>query len=484
MAPVLFPVVSGGALWIWNPGKNKIHTAAAVLSLAEAVCSWLVILNCMGMELPLWSIGPGMELCLRLDGTGLASLIWVLVVFFAFEYMEHEKEDARFFGCLIMSLGALTGVAWAGNFVTLYLFFEMMTFFSVPLVFHSRKREALRAGMVYLAYSMLGASIALGGYFFFRQYACGTDFKAGGVLTEAAGMVQGRPQILLLAVFCMAAGFSCKAGLMPLHPWLPIAHPVAPAPASAVLSGLITKAGVVAVIRVVYNMAGPAFLRGTWVQYALLSMAVVTIFTGSMLAYKEKKLKRRLACSSFSQVSYVLLGVFLLSMEGLYGSLLQMVFHALAKNALFLCAGAVICKTGCTRVKELRGMGKRMPAVMVCFALASLSLVGIPPAGGFLAKWHLAVGAMRAEAGVFAWLGPAVLMVSALLTAGYLFPVIVEGFFPGKDWRKTDQSEDGRLSVSAFMGVPLAVLGISLLVLGALGNPVFELLRGIASDMV
>lgn len=170
MAPVLFPVVSGGALWIWNPGKNKIHTAAAVLSLAEAVCSWLVILNCMGMELPLWSIGPGMELCLRMDGTGalfsgLASLIWVLVVFFAFEYMEHEKEDARFFGCLIMSLGALTGVAWAGNFVTLYLFFEMMTFFSVPLVFHSRMREALRAGMVYLAYSMLGASIALGGYF-------------------------------------------------------------------------------------------------------------------------------------------------------------------------------------------------------------------------------------------------------------------------------------------------------------------------------
>ena len=137
MAPVLFPVVSGGALWIWNPEKNKIHTAAAVLSLAEAVCSWLVILNCMGMKLPLWSIGPGLELCLRLDGTGalfsgLASLIWVLVVFFAFEYMEHEKEDARFFGCLIMSLGALTGVAWAGIFVTLYLFFEMMTFSAFP----------------------------------------------------------------------------------------------------------------------------------------------------------------------------------------------------------------------------------------------------------------------------------------------------------------------------------------------------------------
>ena len=283
---------------------------------------------------------------------------------------------------------------------------------------------------------------------------------------EAVGTAQDRPQIILLSVFCMAAGFSCKAGLMPLHPWLPIAHPVAPAPASAVLSGLITKAGVVAVIRVGYGMAGPTFLRGTWVQHALLSMAVLTIFTGSMLAYKEKKLKRRLACSSFSQVSYVLFGIFLLSMEGLYGSLLQMVFHALAKNALFLCAGAVICKTGCVRIKEMRGMGRRMPAVMLCFALASLSRVGL-----------------------ITWLGPVVLMVSALLTAGYLFPVIVEGFFPGKDWKKTEKSEAGRScagasAVSVFIKVPLAVLGISLLVLGALGKPVFELLRGIASAMV
>ena len=439
MAPVLFPVVSGGALWIWNPGKNKIHTAAAVLSLAEAVCSWLVILNCMGMELPLWSIGPGMELCLRMDGTGalfsgLASLIWVLVVFFAFEYMEHEKEDARFFGCLIMSLGALTGVAWAGNFVTLYLFFEMMTFFSVPLVFHSRMREALRAGMVYLAYSMLGASIALGGYFFFRQYACGTDFKAGGVLTEAAGMVQGRPQILLLAVFCMAAGFSCKAGLMPLHPWLPIAHPVAPAPASAVLSGLITKAGVVAVIRVVYNMAGPAFLRGTWVQYALLSMAVVTIFTGSMLAYKEKKLKRRLACSSFSQVSYVLFGLMLLTPDGVQASLLQMVFHALAKDTLFLAAGAIIFSTNCTRVDQLRGIGRRMPVTMWCFTLAALSLIGIPPMAGFVSKWYLLTASLEAPIQAFGVAGLVVLVVSALLTAGYLLPVVTEGFFPGRDF--------------------------------------------------
>ena len=305
--------------------------------------------------------------------------------------------------------------------------------------------------MVYLAYSMLGASIALGGYFFFRQYACGTDFKAGGVLTEAAGMVQGRPQILLLAVFCMAAGFSCKAGLMPLHPWLPIAHPVAPAPASAVLSGLITKAGVVAVIRVVYNMAGPAFLRGTWVQYALLSMAVVTIFTGSMLAYKEKKLKRRLACSSFSQVSYVLLGVFLLSMEGLYGSCCQMVFHAWQERPVPLRGGCGYVN-GLYQGKGVKRDGKADAGCDGMFCPVIPVTGGDSPGRRFSGKMASGRGCHEGRGRRVCMAGACGAYGQCLLTAGYLFPVIVEAFFPGKDWRKTDQSEDGRLSVSAFMG--------------------------------
>ena len=411
----------------------------------------------------------------------LAVCIWAPVVVFTKPYIRHAGQGNQFMGFYTMTLGVLMGLAQAANFVTMYMFFEMMSLITVPLVLHNATPAARRAGFKYLGYSVFGAGMALAGYFFIAYYLTVPDFQPGGAIDFSRA---AEHQPLLLVAYClMIVGFGAKAGMMPMQSWLPAAHPVAPAPASAVLSGVITKGGVVAVIRVTYYMFGPEFLAGSWPQYVLLTLTLATVFVGSMLAYREKQLKRRLAYSTVSQVSYVLLGVFLLSMEGLYGSLLQMVFHALAKNALFLCAGAVICKTGCTRVKELRGMGKRMPAVMVCFALASLSLVGIPPAGGFLAKWHLAVGAMRADAGVFAWLGPVVLMVSALLTAGYLFPVIVEGFFPGKDWRKTDQSEDGRLSVSAFMGMPLAVLGISLLV-GALGNPVFELLRGIASDMV
>ena len=485
LLPILVPLIGG--IFVFRQ-KNETYRDWLVVTLI-VITAVMVLANCTMPTQRLWllTIQGDLGLVLNSDWLSkffmvLAVCIWAPVVVFTKPYIRHAGQGNQFMGFYTMTLGVLMGLAQAANFVTMYMFFEMMSLITVPLVLHNATPAARRAGFKYLGYSVFGAGMALAGYFFIAYYLTVPDFQPGGAIDFSRA---AEHQPLLLVAYClMIVGFGAKAGMMPMQSWLPAAHPVAPAPASAVLSGVITKGGVVAVIRVTYYMFGPEFLAGSWPQYVLLTLTLATVFVGSMLAYREKQLKRRLAYSTVSQVSYVLLGVFLLSMEGLYGSLLQMVFHALAKNALFLCAGAVICKTGCTRVKELRGMGKRMPAVMVCFALASLSLVGIPPAGGFLAKWHLAVGAMRADAGVFAWLGPVVLMVSALLTAGYLFPVIVEGFFPGKDWRKTDQSEDGRLSVSAFMGVPLAVLGISLLVLGALGNPVFELLRGIASDMV
>ena len=170
-------------------------------------------------------------------------------------------------------------------------------------------------------------------------------------------------------------GFGCKAGMYPLHAWLPTAHPVAPAPASAVLSGIITKCGVLAIIRTTYYLFGVDFVRGTWVQNVILVLAIGTIFMGSMLAYREKMLKKRLAYSSISQVSYVLFGVFLMTPQALCGALLQVVAHAIAKNALFLSAGAVIYKTGHTYVNELKGIGKQMPIGMICFTIASLSPV-------------------------------------------------------------------------------------------------------------
>ncbi|RGZ00641.1 proton-conducting transporter membrane subunit [Clostridium sp. AM58-1XD] len=484
LLPVVFPITSGALIWAVKPGRRAVRCLSFLAFGTEILFVALAGMAAFGKTAGIWQLCQGLEIRLRLDGLGLLMAVlvpsvWLLAAVFSFEYMLHEEEEYRLFGCFLMSSGALIGVACAANFVTLYTFFELMTLASVPLVFHSRKKQAIRAGMVYLAYSMFGASLALGSFFFLSHYTSDMNFALGGVLE--AEKAAGHENFLHVLAFLSIAGFGAKAGLMPLHPWLPTAHPVAPAPGSAVLSGLITKAGIVAVIRMAYYIFGVEFLAGSWVQTVLLSMALITVFMGSMLAYKEKKLKKRLAYSSVSQLSYALFGIFLLSPEGLYGALLQVVFHALTKNTLFLCAGAVIYKTGKKWVYDLRGIGKEMPVVMWCFTLAAVSLVGIPPAGGFLAKWHLAVGALEGSYGVISYLGPAVLLISALLTAGYLFPIFIEGFFPGNDY---DYGSLKSAEPTLLMKVPLIVMSSALFLIGMFGTPLFTALRETAASMI
>ena len=279
------------------------------------------------------------------------------------------------------------------------MFFELMTLITLPLVLHNATPAARRAGFKYLGYSVFGAGMALAGYFFIAYYLTVPDFQPGGAidLTRAA---EHRP--MLLVVYClMIVGFGAKAGMMPMQSWLPAAHPVAPAPASAVLSGVITKGGIIAVIRVTYYMFGPEFLAGSWPQYVLLTLALATVFVGSMLAYREKQLKRRLAYSTVSQVSYVLFGLMLLTEEGVQASLLQLVFHALAKDTLFLGAGAVIFSTNLTRVDQLRGIGRRMPVTMWCFYTGCPVSDRHPAAGGLCPQMVSAGrGAGGAAAGI------------------------------------------------------------------------------------
>ena len=269
------------------------------------------------------------------------------------------------------------------------------------------------------------------GLFFLNRFADTLSFLPGGSLNMAA--VAGNEQLMLVVAFSMIIGFSVKAGMFPLHAWLPTAHPAAPSPASAVLSGVITKAGVLGVIRLMYSYLGADFLRGTWVQTAYMCMTLLTVFTGSLLAYHEGHLKKRLAWSSVSQVSYILFGLSTLTPAGFVGALLHVVFHAVIKSCLFLSAGAVIYKTHKTNVTELRGIGKEMPVTIWCYTFASAALIGIPPASGFISKWYLAQGALEITTvpGFFNWLAPAVLLISALLTAGYLLPITVNGFLPG-----------------------------------------------------
>lgn len=417
-----------------------------------------------------------------IDGVGklfvtFVSIVWAAVGLYSFVYMEHEGEEKRFFGFYLLVYGILVALDFAGNLVTMYLFYELMTLASMPLVLHNGSREAIMAAVKYLLYSMCGAYMGLFGIFFLYQYCDTLAFVPGGSLNLA--LAGGNTGILMVAVFAMLIGFGAKAGMFPLHAWLPTAHPVAPSPASAVLSGIIVKSGVLGLIRVVYYVVGAEFLRGTWVQTAWMTLSLITVFMGSMLAFREPVLKKRLAYSTVSQISYIVFGLSLMSPEGMEGALLHTVFHAFIKSALFLTAGIFIYQCGKTREEELYGIGKQMPVALWCYTFASLALIGIPPASGFISKWYLAQGALGAEVGVFRWLGPVVLLISALLTAGYLLPITLNGFFPGKHAVAVEKKEPNWK-----MLLPLIVLAGLAVLLGVFPNPLIEYVSRIAATLM
>lgn len=483
--PVFFPVAA--ALFTLAIKKQfgdrgfreKYVCAVLVINLLLTVAA----LSSNG-RLVLLKLTDALPVLFKVDGmtwlfTLLVSVMWLLSGIFSLEYMKHEEHNESYYLFFLISLGVLIGLGMAGNYMTLYLFYECMTLLTLPLVLHSRTKESVAAGMKYLFYSIFGASLALIGFFFVCAYGSTIEFTAGGVLDPAK--VAGHESVLLVVFFLTIVGFGAKAGMFPLHGWLPTAHPVAPAPASAVLSGIITKAGVLAIVRIVYYIAGVGFLKGTWVQYAWMTLTLITVFMGSMMAYKEKVFKKRLAYSTVSQVSYVLFGLSTMTGIGMIGALMHIVFHSVAKDALFMCAGAVIYKTHFTKVNELKGIGKRMPVVMWCFTIVSLSLVGIPPLSGFTSKWYLAMGALESGCGPFGWIGPVVLLTSAFLTAGYLLTISIQAFLPGADfdYGTLEPCEPNRL-----MTVPLLILAAAAVLFGIFPAPVEHVFAAIAASVM
>ncbi|WP_293009131.1 MULTISPECIES: complex I subunit 5 family protein [unclassified Oscillibacter] len=465
LLPILLPILGGVFVFRERDEKTRNRLTLGLTVLTAAAAGLLCVLP--EQSLRLMTIEGSLYLALQSDSLGkffmvLISGIWLPVAIFAEPYLRHGGKGQQFQGFYTMTMGTLMGLALADNFVTLYMFFELMTLLTAPLVLHGGTPAARRAGLKYLGYSVFGAGMALAGYFFLSHFLTDQSFTGGGALNLPLAAAH-RP-LLLIVFLVMTIGFGAKAGMMPMQAWLPTAHPVAPAPASAVLSGVITKGGVLAIIRVTYYLFGAEFLRGSWAQYALIALTLCTVFTGSMLALKEKILKKRLAYSTVSQVSYVLFGLLLLTPGGVRGALLQMTFHALAKDTLFLAAGAIIVATNFTHVDQLAGIGKRMPRTMVCFSAAALSIIGIPPMSGFISKWYLASAALDFEVRTLGYVGVAMLILSALMTAGYLLPIVVRGFFPGRDVLVE------RREVGPLMTAPMLVMSIAVLVLGLFPN--------------
>ncbi len=478
---IFFPIFLGLYILL-GPGLNERKTLVTVTGAGLLITAGLglsVILK-GNIDLLLFSFGKNLNLYFRVDQAGrlfasVVTIVWVLAGFYAFEYMKHEKEEKRYFGFYLIVFGILYALNFAGNLITYYLFYEMMTLLSVPLILHSKTKEAIMGGLKYLFYSLFGAYMVLFGIYFLNKYTTTLNFQAGGTLNYEA--IVGKEGLLLVVAFFMILGFGVKAGMFPLHAWLPTAHPVAPAPASAVMSGIIVKMGVLGILRVVFFLIGPDFIRGTWVQKAWLVLTLVTVFMGSMLAYRERVMKKRLAYSTVSQISYILFGMALLQPQALNGSLLHVVFHAIIKSTLFMSAGTIIYRTGKTNVDELTGIGKEMPLTIWCYTFASAALIGIPPASGFISKWHLAIGSLESGIATFSWLGPVVLLVSALLTAGYLLPITVHGFLPGCDY--TGKTFENKEPVKLML-IPFMILGILSVLLGLFPNPLTEFITQIS----
>lgn len=469
----LLPLLGGALLALLRPKREGLRNAiAAAFLTVEAMLALLAVLR----EQPpcrLFAITRALTAELRMDGVSVIFLLigsfgFLAAGVYGFRYLRGSERANEFYVFFLLSQGAIIGMDLAGNLFTMYLFFEMLTLLSVPLVLHERTKEALSAALKYLFYSIGGAFLALCCIFFLSHYSDSTQFTLGGTLNMERAA--GHEPLLLTVIFLGIVGFSAKAGMYPLHGWLPSAHPVAPAPASASLSGVVAKAGVLAVLRLIYFAVGPAFLVGTWVQAALLALALLTVFMGSMMAYKEKALKKRLAYSSVSQLSYILVGLFLMTPQGVTGGLLHIIFHAVIKICLFMIAGAFIRVLGKHRVDELRGVGKAMPVTLGGFTLASLALIGIPPFSGFVSKWYLALGALDSGLPVYHWLVPVILLLSALLTAAYLLPITINGFFPGKDVKLPERTDEG----GVLMLLPIVVFAALTLLLGVFSGLLIE----------
>lgn len=485
LLPVLVPICGAVCLLAFGSrfGK-KTAEAVTLFCVFAAGISVLVISQNNGLSLTVLPLLPELPVYFRPDGVshvfaGITAFMWFLSTWFSFGYLKEDERETKYQMFSLLSLGALLGVCYSGNLITTYLFYEMMTLVTFPLVLHERTKEAVSAGLTYLYYSVAGAFLGLCGIFFLYANAMDGD-RPGGKLAYLEGgfLKAGASKSVLLPVIClMLIGLACKAGMFPLHGWLPKAHPVAPSPASALLSGNITKMGILFTVRVIFYSVGQEFLQETWVMDVLLCLSLFTVFMGSMLAFREKLLKKRLAYSTVSQTSYCLTGIYLLSGTALTGALMHVVFHSVIKNLLFLCAGAIIVQTGKKSVSELRGIGRIMPATMRCFTVAGLALVGIPPLSGFISKWYLAEGAIESGLPGFMYLVPVVLLISALLTAGYLLTVSADAFFG-----KTEE-ETARCPKSMYLLPPLIIGAILAVVLGIFPDPLTNFLERIVAGL-
>ncbi|MCI2057478.1 MAG: proton-conducting membrane transporter [Oscillibacter sp.] len=488
--PILFPFLAGLGLLIMQPQSRRIRNTylmTAVLLTTVFAMAGVILSYQSGsdaLQCVLVSFSKSFSISLRIDGMGMVygtvvSVLWPLITIYSIDYMSHEGHENRFFGFWLISFGVVLGIAFSEDFLSLYFFYELLTLATLPLVMHSMDEKARFAGREYLIYSLSGAAFAFIGIVFLLNFGTTLNFTYGGVLDFAR--LPGNEQMLRWAFVLAFFGFSVKAAIFPLYRWLPDAS-IAPTPVSALLHAVaVVKAGVFAVARLIYFGFGADFLRGTFAQTIVMTATIITIVYGSARALRTPHLKRRLAFSTVSNLSYILFALTLMTPAGLTGALTHMVYHAVVKITLFCCAGAIIVYGGREYVYDLEGMGRRMPVVFGAFTISSLALIGLPPLGGFAGKWMIATAAVATGTTLSA-VGIAALILSTLLTTLYLMTVVVRAWFPvGElDTEALAKAHDP----GPAMTVPLIVLAAAGIALGLASKYLISFLYAVAGGLI
>ena len=482
LAPILLPMLFGAVIGL-QPMKNDrrrdvfVFLVTLVTSLFIAA---LLIWSPKEESISLQLAGV-LEIKFRLDGcgmvfAGLIAFLWPLAVLYAFEYMEERQNT--FFAFYVMTYGVTTGIAFAGNLMTMYMFYELLTIVTIPLVMHELDHKSVVAARKYMKYSFGGAAFGFLGFIAILKLGDTLDFCFGGVLSDTAIAEHGS---LLLLIYTLAVfGFGVKAALFPVHGWLPTAS-VAPTPVTALLHAVaVVKAGAFAIIRITYYSFGTKLLSGSWAQKVILVAAAVTIVYGSAKAVKEQHCKRRLAYSTVSNLSYIIFATALMSEAGMTAAFLHLISHALMKIVLFYCIGAIMVKTGKKYLWEMDGIAHKMPLLMTIYTIAGIALIGIPPFCGFISKWYIASAAVGSGT-VYAYIGLGALILSAFLTAAYIMELVIRAWTPVGG--VSDAKEEVRRP-GARMCVPLVILTVAIIVYGLFSGPLFRFFEKIAAGLI
>jgi len=404
-----------------------------------------------------FNLFPGIDFALHVDAFGLifattSSFLWILVSLYSIGYMRSLDEHAqtRFFFCFALALLGAIGIALSANLVTMFIFYEILTLSTYPLVAHDETPEAIHGGHKYLAYLLTGGVFFLFGILT-TYYAVGTtDFTPNGILKPA---LDGTSRLTLqIAFFCFMLGF-VKAAWMPVHSWLPTAM-VAPTPVSALLHAVaVVKAGVFGIIRIVYYLYGTELMHELSLGITLACVASFTIIVANLYAIGQDNLKRLLAYSTINQLSFIILGAAILSPMAAIGAMIHIAYHGFMKITLFLCAGAIMVVTGKKQISQMAGVGRVMPITLMAFTVAAFGMCSIPPLAGFISKWYFCLGTIEADQMAFLF----VAITASILDLVYFFPVVRTAFFERP--KDAGVKETGR-PLYLFMVVPLGITGI------------------------